>query len=113
MLASAGRSCRSRLAVGTKWRASSLLCRKLRSIPIEALLHRICWNLEFGCSNFTRGHFDRLRHRIITVPLEPVHIESGRHFSFSAVDLEMNEGVTAGDRQCHPRRAVVGCVALP
>jgi uncharacterized protein (UPF0248 family) len=55
-------------------------------ITIETLLQRIRWDPVFGQGHFTIGYYDRLRHGIITVPLEQIHLERGNHFSFAAVE---------------------------
>ena len=55
-------------------------------ITIEALLQRIRWDPRFGSGSFTIGYHDRLRHEIVTVPLEQIHLAAGNHFSFTAVE---------------------------
>lgn len=57
-------------------------------ITIEALLQRIRWDPEFGRGRFTLGYHDRLRHQIVTVPLEQIHLAPGNHFSFTAVEAD-------------------------
>jgi uncharacterized protein (UPF0248 family) len=57
-------------------------------ITIEALLQRIRWDPGFGRGRFTLGYFARLRREIVTVPLEQVHLETGNHFSFTAVEAD-------------------------
>jgi len=57
-------------------------------ITIEALLQRIRWDPVFGQGRFTIGWYDRLRHRIITIPLEQIRLQAGNHFSFTAVELD-------------------------
>jgi uncharacterized protein (UPF0248 family) len=59
-----------------------------RVITIEALLQRIRWDPEFGRGSFTIGYYDRLRRQIVTVPLQQIHLESGNHFSFTAVEAD-------------------------
>ena len=55
-------------------------------ITIEALLQRIRWDPQFGRGSFTIGYYDRVRQRIVTVPLEQIHPTPGNHFSFTAVE---------------------------
>ena len=55
-------------------------------ITIESLLQRIHWDPVFGQGRFTIGYYDRLQHRVITVPLEQIHLQAGNHFSFTAVE---------------------------
>ena len=55
-------------------------------ITIEALLQRIRWDPDFGRGSFTIGYHDRLRHAIVTVPLEQIRQTAGNHFSFIAVE---------------------------
>jgi uncharacterized protein (UPF0248 family) len=55
-------------------------------IPIRSLLDRIRWDSEFGRAAFTIGYYDRVERKIVTVPLARIHLESGNHFSFTAVE---------------------------
>ena len=55
-------------------------------VTIEALLQRIRWDPRFGRGSFTIGYYDRVRHEIVTVPLEQIHLATGNHFSFTAVE---------------------------
>jgi len=55
-------------------------------MTIESLLQRVRWDPCFGRGRFTIGYFDRIEHRIITVPLEQIHLEPGNHFSFTAIE---------------------------
>jgi uncharacterized protein (UPF0248 family) len=57
-------------------------------ITIEALLQRIRWDPQFGQGRFTIGYHDRLQRRLITVPLEQIHVEPGNRFSFTAVEAD-------------------------
>lgn len=57
-------------------------------ITIEALLQRIRWDPQFGRGSFTIGYYDRLRRQIVTVPLQQIHMHSGNHFSFTAVEAD-------------------------
>ena len=57
-------------------------------VTIEALLQRIRWDPAFGRGAFTLGYYDRLRHGIVTVPLEQIHLAPGNHFSFTAVEAD-------------------------
>lgn len=60
-------------------------------ITIESMLQRIRWDPAFGRGRFTIGHFDRVARRIVTVPLEQIHVESGNHFSFTAIEPDGSE----------------------
>lgn len=55
-------------------------------ITIESLLQRIRWDPAFGRGRFTIGYFDRIARRIVTVPLEQIRLETGNHFSFTAIE---------------------------
>jgi uncharacterized protein (UPF0248 family) len=87
-----------------------------RVITIEALLQRIRWDPEFGRGSFTIGYYDRLRKQIVTVPLQQIHLESGNHFSFTAVEADgtVHEvpfhrvRVVQRDGECIWRRSVPG-----
>ena len=87
-----------------------------RVITIEALLQRIRWDPEFGRGSFTIGYYDRLRKQIVTVPLQQIHLESGNHFSFTAVEADgtVHEVpfhrvlVVQRDGECIWRRSVPG-----
>ena len=57
-------------------------------ITIEALLQRIRWDPGFGHGRFTVGYHDRVRHEVVTVPLEQIHLDKGNHFSFTAVEVD-------------------------
>jgi uncharacterized protein (UPF0248 family) len=37
-------------------------------IPIQDLLHRIRWDPEFGSGEFVIGYYDRVEHKLISVP---------------------------------------------
>ena len=55
---------------------------------IESVLQRLRWDPEFGRGRSTIGYYDRIACRVITVPLEQIHLQPGNHFSFAAVELE-------------------------
>jgi uncharacterized protein (UPF0248 family) len=57
-------------------------------IPIRSLLDRIRWDPEFGRAAFTIGYYDRVEGRIVTVPLARIHLDPGKHFSFTAVEQD-------------------------
>jgi len=57
-------------------------------IPIQDLLHRIQWDPAFGNGRFTIGYFDRVRHEIIRVPFQRLHLPPGEHFSFDVEDAD-------------------------
>ena len=54
--------------------------------PIQDLMHRIQWDLEFGKGDFVIGYHDRAAGRIIRVPFRRVYLKKGEHFSFEAVE---------------------------
>lgn len=57
-------------------------------VPIQSLLQRIRWDKVFGGAAFTIGYDDHLRRGIVTVPFERIHLEPGRHFSFTAIEAD-------------------------
>ena len=57
-------------------------------IPIHNLLHRIQWDPQFGAGRFVLGYYDRREHRIISVPFQRIHLQSGKHFSFDVEDRD-------------------------
>jgi len=57
-------------------------------IPIQELLNRIRWDPSYGAGRYTIGYYDRVLHRIVTVPLERIEVERGHHFSFSALEAD-------------------------
>lgn len=57
-------------------------------VAIESMLPRIRRDPEFGRCAFTLGHFDRIARRIETVPMQPVHLEGGDHFSLTAIGAD-------------------------
>jgi uncharacterized protein (UPF0248 family) len=58
-------------------------------MPIHALLQRIRWDPEFARAEFTLGYLDRVRHGIVTVPIDRVSLTPGNHFAF---DLTEDDG---------------------
>lgn len=56
--------------------------------PIQDLLHRICWDEEFGKSEFVIGYYDRVAGRLVEVPLKSVSFDSEDPFRFQLVDEE-------------------------
>ena len=57
-------------------------------IPIQELLNRIRWDPGFGVGRITIGYYDRMKHRVIRVPLENIDIEPGNHFFFIATEAD-------------------------
>ena len=57
-------------------------------IPIHELLNRICWDEEYGQTDFEIGYYDRLEDRIIRVPVREIFFESDDHFAFELYDNE-------------------------
>ncbi|MFZ2446356.1 MAG: DUF504 domain-containing protein [Syntrophobacteraceae bacterium] len=62
-------------------------------IPIQRLLNRIRWDVEFGAGSFEVGYLDHVRHRIIRIPFRDIRFEEGNQFSFQVED-EMGETAT-------------------
>lgn len=56
--------------------------------PIQELLDRIRWDVEFAKGDFTIGYYDRMLDRIITVPFRELHFDPADRFFFQAVDEE-------------------------
>jgi uncharacterized protein (UPF0248 family) len=57
-------------------------------IPIHSLLDRVRWDPEFGRAEFTVGYYDRVRRRVILVPLARIQIDPGNHSSFTAIEAD-------------------------
>ncbi len=55
-------------------------------ITIRELLSRIRWDPEFGRGEFTVGYYDRIKDRIILVPLVRVRFDPDDRFSFQLTD---------------------------
>ena len=55
-------------------------------ITIKALLDRIRWDREFGRGEFMIGYYDRVRRRVILVPLADLTIDPADHFAFYVSD---------------------------
>jgi uncharacterized protein (UPF0248 family) len=58
---------------------------------IEVLLQRIRWDPQFGRGSFTIGYYDRIRHAIVTVPLDQIHLVPGNHISITAIEADGTE----------------------
>ena len=54
--------------------------------PIEDLLHRINWDVEYGKGEFALGYYDRVSREETIVPLASVHLDSQRPSTFSFHD---------------------------
>ncbi len=54
--------------------------------PIQELLHRIKWDLEFGRGEFALGYYDRVAHNEIIVPFVSVTLDPQRPWTFSFHD---------------------------
>lgn len=54
--------------------------------PLEELLHRIKWDVEFGKSAFALGYYDRIVHAEQVVPFESVTIDPQGRGTFSLHD---------------------------
>ena len=57
-------------------------------IPIHQLLSRIRWDPEFGRGTFDLGYFDRVKDRVMIVPLRQVDLIEEDPRAFSLVDGE-------------------------
>lgn len=51
--------------------------------PLEQLLHRIKWDVEFGKGAFALGYYDRVAHKEHIVPFESVTMDHQRSGTFS------------------------------
>ncbi|HBF52068.1 MAG TPA: DUF504 domain-containing protein [Massilia sp.] len=58
--------------------------------PIQDLLHRIVWDLDFGNAHFVIGYHDRRFDRIVRVTFERVNLARGQHFSFDVIGNDGN-----------------------
>ena len=56
--------------------------------PIQDILHRILWDLDFGNAHFVIGYHDRVLQRVVRVSFERVILERGQHFSFDVVQRD-------------------------
>ncbi len=56
--------------------------------PIQALLHRIEWDPEFGFAKFVVGYYDRVAKAVVKVPFEHMKFEPRDPFCFEVVDEE-------------------------
>ena len=54
--------------------------------PLEALLHRIKWDAEFGKGTFALGYYDRIARTEQIVPFESVALDPERSGTFSVQD---------------------------
>ena len=57
-------------------------------MPIQELLNRIRWDQEFARGEFALGYYDRIKNKIITVPLKAIHFPEGDHYTFEVLDEE-------------------------
>lgn len=55
-------------------------------IPIRELLNRIRWDREFGRGSFTIGYYDRVRKRIVKVPLTRIGFDPDAREWIEAVE---------------------------
>lgn len=55
-------------------------------IPIQELLNRIRWDVQFAQGEFEIGYFDRVEDRIIRVPFREVYFDTDDDFAFQATD---------------------------
>jgi uncharacterized protein (UPF0248 family) len=54
--------------------------------PIQELLHRIKWDIEFGRGVFALGYYDRVAHGEKVVPFATISLDPQRPSSFSFLD---------------------------
>lgn len=50
--------------------------------PIQNLLNRIRWDLDFGFARFVIGYYDKAARSIVKVQFEHIAFTHGDHFSF-------------------------------
>ena len=55
-------------------------------IPIHELLSRIRWDPEFGRASITIGYYDRVRRRVVKVPLTHIGFDSDARAWIEAVE---------------------------
>jgi uncharacterized protein (UPF0248 family) len=55
-------------------------------IPIRELLSRIRWDPQFGRGSFTIGYYDRIRKRVVRVPLTRIGFDPGGRTWIEAVE---------------------------
>ena len=56
--------------------------------PLQELLHRITWDVEFGKGEFAVGYHDRVLHEQKLVPFASIRLDSQRPRTFSFQDEE-------------------------
>jgi uncharacterized protein (UPF0248 family) len=54
--------------------------------PLDALLHRIRWDAEFGQGSFALGYYDRVAHEEHVVPFDAVTMDPQRPGTLSVRD---------------------------
>jgi uncharacterized protein (UPF0248 family) len=54
--------------------------------PLQDLLNRIKWDVEFGKAEFALGYYDRLVHHEKIVPFESISFDQQRPSTFSFQD---------------------------
>jgi uncharacterized protein (UPF0248 family) len=57
-------------------------------IPIQELLNRIRWDVQFARGEFEIGYFDRVEDRIIRVPFREVYFDADDDFTFQVTDAD-------------------------
>lgn len=55
-------------------------------IPLHELLNRIQWDAEFGRGEFTVGYYDRVRRKLVYVPLREVRRKTASDFWLEMTD---------------------------
>jgi uncharacterized protein (UPF0248 family) len=54
--------------------------------PLQELLHRIKWDVEFGKGEFALGYYDRVVHKEIIVPFVSISLDPQRPSTFAFRD---------------------------
>ncbi len=56
--------------------------------PIQDLLHRIRWDMDFGRGEFSLAYYDRIDHELIHVPLREIVFDKDSPGVFELVNHE-------------------------
>jgi uncharacterized protein (UPF0248 family) len=57
-------------------------------ISIHELLNRIRWDREFGRGEFVIGYYDRIKKKILSVPLARIAFSSDSRAAFEAIEAD-------------------------
>ena len=55
-------------------------------IPIHELLARIRWDPHCADARFEVAYLDRVRRKLVRLPLQRIHVQPGERFAFEAVE---------------------------